>query len=155
MTTQLPRRDPESAPPVGTDPMTCNPVSAIRARWFCDIPGRNHAPWPGSVIVWPSWAAYECNARAGEQSRTVYSLDGQVLYPYMGAWADQGRVTTVSGLAQIIEWKRGTNVWRETFVHPGETYTIRLVSPEDGAMIEGPSEGFTVSLANFHPRKIR
>ncbi|MCC7205258.1 MAG: hypothetical protein IT441_09270 [Phycisphaeraceae bacterium] len=146
----------DAATPQGTDPLTCNPVAAVRARWACNVPDLKAGDWPGSAIVWPAWAAYETNARQGGNSRTVYSvLDGQLLYPYMGPWADQMQITCVSGVALIIEWKRGTNVWREKFVHPGETYTIRLVGPEDNAMIEGPAEGFSVSLANVHPRKIR
>ncbi|MCC7409081.1 MAG: hypothetical protein IT442_13515 [Phycisphaeraceae bacterium] len=144
-----------SITPQGTDPLTCNPVAAVQARWVCNVPGLKAGDWLGSAIVWPAWVAYESNARQKEHSRTVYSLDGQILYPYMGPWADQMQVTGVSGLALIIEWKRGTNIWREKFIHPGETHTIHLVGPEDCAMIEGPEEGFSVCLANIHPRKIR
>ncbi len=149
--------NPKDAP-AGTDPMTCNPVSSIPSRWVCDLPGFDKSPWTGAVIAWPSWAAYECNRRAGDQSRTVYSLDGQKLYPYMGPWANGGRVTVVSGDVLIIEWKRGSETWREKHLKPGDTYTIALQSHEDNAMIESPdgvNPQFTVSLADFKPQRIR
>ena len=110
------------------------------------------------MIAWPSWAAYESNGRGGSQSRTVYSVDGQILYPYMGPWANGGRITVVCGDVLIIEWKRGSEVWRETRLKPGDRYTICLLSHEDNAMIESPGgveARFTVSLANFTPRPIR
>ncbi len=143
----------------GTDPMTDNPVASIPSRWVCDLPGYSHkSAWPGAVIAWPSWAAYECNARAGDQSRTVYSLDGRKLYPYMGPWANGMQITVVSGDVLIIEWKRGAEVWRERRLKPGDTYTISLQSHEDNAMIESPDGDeprFTVALANFKPQPIR
>ncbi|MCB0184757.1 MAG: hypothetical protein KDE31_10850, partial [Caldilineaceae bacterium] len=89
-------------------------------------------------------------------SRTVYSVDGEILYPYMGAWADGCQITVVSGTALIIEWKRGTDVWRQTPLSPGETYTISLAAPEDGAMIETfdyyPT--FSVVLENCTPEEL-
>lgn len=145
--------------PAGFDPTRDNPVSSIPARWVCNIPGIQSGPWSGSVIAWPSWAAYECNGRAGQGSRTVYSeVDGRVLYPYMGAWANGGQVTVVSGVVLVIEWKRGSEVWRETRLNPGDAYTINLLSHEDCAMIESPDgvePKFTVRLANFKPQRIR
>lgn len=144
--------------PAGTDPMTDNPVASIPSRWVCDLPGFDKSPWTGSVIAWPAWTAYENNSRAGDQSRTVYSLDGRKLYPYMGPWADGGRVTVVSGDVLIIEWKRGSEVWREKRLKTGDTYTIALRPGEDSAMIESPDAAeprFTVSLANFKPQPIR
>jgi hypothetical protein len=55
----------------------------------------------------------------------------------------------------IIEWKRGTDVWREIFLAPGETHTITLVGDEDGAMIESPTmDPFSVSLANCTPQNL-
>src|SRR5678816_1658802 len=85
---------------------------------------------------WPSWAAYQTNARSGDQSRSVFSADGTPLYPYMGSWAQSCEVTAESGVVLIIEWQRGTNVWRETWLYPRQSHVIDLVSPEDGAMIE-------------------
>ena len=137
-----------------TDPTSCNPVSAISSHWVCNTPGCTAPDWLGSVISWPSWSAYENNSRSGDQSRTVYSTDGQLLYPYMGAWVDGCQVSVVTGLAVIIEWERGQDVWRETFLNAGESYTIDLVSPEDGALIEGPSEGFSVLFSNCVPQNI-
>jgi len=149
---------PSTLPP-GADPLTGNPVACIPARWVCNIPGLTCSNWTGSVVSWPSWSAYECNARAGQASRTVYSqLDGQVLYPYMGPWATGGQITAVSGVVLIIEWKRGSEVWRETRLQPGDTYTIALLAHEDCAMIESPDgvePQFAVSLSNFKPQRIR
>lgn len=145
--------------PAGSDPMRDNPVSCIPARWVCNVPGMKCSNWLGSVIAWPSWAAYECNARAGHASRTVYSkLDGRVLYPYMGPWASGGKVTVIRGEVLIIEWKRGSEVWRETRLGPGDSYTIGLLAHEDNAMIEAPNgetPEFTVRLENFKPQRIR
>ena len=61
-----------------------------------------------------------------------------MLYPYMGSWATGCQVTAVSGIALIIEWQRGTDVWRRTYLQPGQSHIIASISPEDGAMIEGP-----------------
>jgi hypothetical protein len=72
----------------------------------------------------------------------------------MGAWADECQVSVVSGFVVIIEWKRGTDVWRETFLNAGESYTIDLVSLEDGALIEGAQTGFSVLLSNCDPQNI-
>ncbi|MCB0154992.1 MAG: discoidin domain-containing protein, partial [Anaerolineae bacterium] len=150
---------PTATPAGCIDPTTCNPVSSIPANWRCDIPECTSSDWVGSVIAWPAWAAYENNARAGDQSRTVFSFAGEKLYPYMpGSWAQGCQVTVVSGTAVIIEWQRGTNVWRETRLETGQNYTINLISPEDGAMIEGlndqPFPGFSVSLSNCTPQNI-
>jgi hypothetical protein len=86
----------------------------------------------------------------------VYSADGQVLYPYMGAWADGCEVTAVTGRVLIIEWERGADVWRRTFVDPGETHVIDLVGSEDAAMIETEENGpaFSVTLRNCNPRPL-
>ncbi len=147
---------PTATPGACVDPTTCNPVSAIQSYWRCNTPGCTDPDWEGAVISWPSWSAFESNARAGNQSRTVYSLDGEVLYPYMGSWANGCQVTAVAGTVLIIEWQRGTEQWREIYLEPGESHTITLVYPEDGAMIEGPdfSPGFAVMLENCTPQVI-
>jgi hypothetical protein len=75
----------------------------------------------------------------------------------MGKWAHGGRITVVSGDVLIIEWKRGSEVWRETRLKPGDTYTLALEPHEDSAMIESPDNAeprFTVALANFNPQPI-
>ncbi|MFN3332920.1 MAG: hypothetical protein ACK47M_10450, partial [Caldilinea sp.] len=158
--TPTPTETPTATPtePACTDPLTCNPVSAIPAYWQCNTAGCSDPPWLGAVITWPSWAAYENNARAGDQSRTVFSTQGEMLYPYMGAWATGCEVTAVVGTTLIIEWERGTDVWRATYLQPGESYTISLYGSEDGAMIEGVDgllEPFSVSLNNCNPENIR
>ena len=139
-----------------TDPTTCDPVSAIPANWRCNIAQCTGGDWVGGVIAWPSWSAYSNNARTGDNSRTVYSLSGETLYPYMGPWADGCEVTAVSGTVLIIEWQRGTETWRETLLDPGESHTIDLVSPEDNAMLEAPDglTEFSVSLNNCTPQNI-
>jgi hypothetical protein len=136
--------------------MTCNPVDSIDARWRCAIPGCSSPDWTGAVVSWPSWAAYSTNIRAGYNSRVVYSTSGQMLYPYMGAWADGCRITPTSGQVLVIEWQRGTDVWRETYVNPGETYTIDLVGSENGAMLEANAWGgnFRVSISNCTPQPV-
>lgn len=142
-------------PPPCTDPLTCNPVSSIPAYWRCNTPGCTSVDWTGAVIVWPWWAAYESNNRAGENSRTVYAFaDDRPLNAYMKEWADGCQITAVSGTVLIIEWERGTEVWRETYLNPGESHTIDLIPPENGVLIEGPDgvvDEFRVSLSNCTP----
>ena len=101
--------------------------------------GSHPGDWAGGVITWPSWSAFASNNRAGFDSRTVYSVSGQKLYPYMGEWADGCEIEVVSGGVLIIEWERGLDGWRETYLSAGDTYTINLVGSENGAMIETPN----------------
>jgi uncharacterized repeat protein (TIGR01451 family) len=131
-------------------------LESVLARWRCNIPECSGPDWTGAVIDWPSWAAHHSNARAGDKSRSVFSLDDEPVYPYMGSWADGCEVTAVTGVVLIIEWQRGTNVWRETWLGPGQTHVIDLVWPEDGAMIEtsDDSPGFSVTLEDCNPRPI-
>ena len=140
-----------------TNPLTCNPVAAIPASWRCNSPDCSGPDWPGAVISWPSWSAYQNNARTGNNARIVFSMHGgEPLYPYMGSWADGCQVTVVSGHVLIIEWQRGTDVWRATSLTAGQSHTIDLISPEDNAMIESPDGfiDFKVSLANCTPQNI-
>lgn len=131
-------------------------VKSVRAYWRCNTPNCNSADWVSEVIAWPSWAAYSSNNRSGDSSRTVYSSAGDVLHPYMGSWAHGCEVKAESGMVLIIEWERGTDTWRETWLNAGDTHTINLQAPEDGAMIEtydfGPS--FSVSLNNCTPQPL-
>jgi hypothetical protein len=75
----------------------------------------------------------------------------------MGAWAQGCRVTAVSGTVLVIEWQRGTDSWRETWLGAGQSHVIDLVSPEDGAMIETyeGSPGFSAALGNCTPQPIQ
>lgn len=139
-----------------TDPLTCEVVDSVATYWRCNITNCTSSDWLGAVIVWPEWAAYSNNARAGGSSRTVYNYQGELQYPYMGAWANGCQVTAVSGLVLIIEWERGTDVWRETYLQPGQSHTISLTPPENGAMIEtidgvSPAIDFSVQLSNCNP----
>lgn len=131
-------------------------VYSIPAYWRCDIPECTGDDWLGSVIDWPSWAAYPNNIRAGDQSRTVYSETGAVLYPYMGPWAHGCEVTAYSGTVLIIEWERGTDEWREIWLQPGETHVIQLIEPHDGALIEinGHFNDFAILLNNCTPQPV-
>jgi hypothetical protein len=132
-----------------------NVINSIQAFWRCDIPGCDVGPWVGAVINWPSTAAYQNNNRTG-QPRWVYDANNQPLYPYMGSWANGCKVNAVSGQVLIIEWERGTDVWRETWLMPGESHTISLHAPENGAMIEtyDYSPGFSVTLENCNPQPL-
>jgi hypothetical protein len=131
-------------------------IQSLLAFWHCNIPECDGSPWSSAVISWPSWAAYQSNNRSGNSSRSVFSHEGKPLYPYMGSWADGCEVTAVSGTVLIIEWQRGTDVWRETFLEPGQTHVIDLAAPEDGAMIESfeGSPGFSVTLQNCNPQPL-
>jgi hypothetical protein len=130
-----------------TDPMSCDVVDSQAAFWSCDIPGCESQPWIGHVISWPSEVAYTSNSRSGNNARKVGDVAGESLYPYMGEWADGCQVTAVQGSVLIIEWERGTDVWRETHLAEGQSHAIDLVSPENGAMIESPD-------AQPHPFKV-
>jgi len=80
-----------------------------------------------------------------------------VLYPYMGAWANGCEVTAVGGPVLIIEWERGSEVWREKRLARNETYVITLTGSENGAMIEsedGPGRYFAVTLKNCDPQPV-
>jgi hypothetical protein len=142
--------------PACPDPVTCDPVASVPALWACNIPGCTEQPWVGGVVSWPEGTAYDSNGRSGSASRTVYGEDGTRLYPYMGPWADGCEVTVLTGAILVIQWERGTDVWREKQVEPGETYTIDLVGSENGAMLETPNntEPFTARLANCSPEPV-
>jgi hypothetical protein len=75
----------------------------------------------------------------------------------MGSWAHGCQVTAVVGTVLIIEWERGAETWRETLLSEGETHTIQLQSPENGAMIEVNEgyPGFRVSLQNCTPQAVQ
>jgi hypothetical protein len=131
-------------------------VHAVPAFWRCDRPDCSGSDWTGMVIPWPAWAAYQSNARTGVNSRSVYSADGAPLYPYMGPWADGCKVTASFGKVLIVEWQRGTEVWRETYIKPGESHVITLRSLEDCALIESNETypGFSVLLENCTPKPL-
>jgi hypothetical protein len=139
-----------------TDPTVCDPVDSINALWRCNVPSCSGADWEGGVIAWPSWSAYESNNRNGDVSRTVYSLDGEVLYPYMGSWASGCEITVVEGEVLVVEWERGSDTWESRRLGPGDTHTITLTAPQDGALIETPDTPthFAISLDNCTPQPV-
>ena len=51
-----------------TDPLSCNPVVSMPAYWRCNTQTCSGSDWIGTVINWPSWAAYENNNRTGNNS---------------------------------------------------------------------------------------
>jgi hypothetical protein len=151
----------EPRPPARPAPVPSGPrgpvIRSIAARWRCHkTPGCFSDPWPGSVIAWPPWAAHQDNGRTGNVLRFVYSTKGEPLYPYMGPWAHGCEVTAESGTVKVVEWKRGSEQWRETALRPGESHVIALEPPEDGALIEGPDDSsiFSVSLRSCTPQRI-
>ncbi|WP_210399006.1 hypothetical protein [Steroidobacter denitrificans] len=148
------RIDVPQMPPV---PPGGESMESVAASWRCETFGCNNSPdWNGTVINWPYWSAYSDNARTGDQLRTVYSSSGALLYPYMGPWANGCEVTVTSGTALIVEWQRGSNVWREKWLGPGDTHVINLTAPEDGVLIESDDwqGGFSVSVRNCTPQPL-
>ena len=139
-----------------TDPLTCDPIDSIRSFWRCDIPACNAPDWHGGVIAWPEWSAYANNKRTGNMSRTLYSYDGEPLYGYVGSWIDGCKITVVEGNALIVEWQRGSDAWRSTYLGPGEQHTIDLVGAEDGVLIETPDTptDFSITLDNCTPQPV-
>jgi hypothetical protein len=144
-----------SPPNPGTTPASGDEIHSVQAYWICDLPDCDNGAWVGAVINWPSWSAYQNNARP-YQPKKVVNAAGEPLYPYMGSWANGCKVTGRSGVVLIIEWQRGTDVWRETWLEPGQSHVISLTAPEDGAMIETYdfSPGFSVSLENCTPQPL-
>jgi hypothetical protein len=152
-----PSPSPSSAEP--TPPPSREPDGTVHSTlsyWRCTAPSCRGEPWPGAVIDWPSWAAYQGNGRRGNNGRDVFSAGGRALYPYMGAWADGCVVKALSGFVQVVEWKRGSDKWRSTRLKPGDTYVIKLVPPEDGAMLEAPggTPTFSVALESCTPKPL-
>jgi hypothetical protein len=151
--------DPDPGDPGEPDPSDPDDggIGSQEAFWRCNVPECEGSDWLASVISWPSWAAYEWNARSGNNSRTVYSAQGDLLYPYMGPWANGCEVTVLTGAVLIIEWERGTDLWRETRLQAGQTHVITLLGTENGAMIEtddGPGQYFRVALQNCTPQPV-
>jgi hypothetical protein len=157
-TPEEPTATPEEPSPTPelpcTDTQSCEPVDSVDAVWRCDIAGCSEPEWAGAVVTWPAWSAHPHNGRELPFARTVYATDGAPLYPYMGAWASGCTVTALAGEVVIIEWQWGSEEWRSTLLQAGESHTITLTAPENGAMIEGIdfSQGFRVSLSNCTPQ---
>jgi hypothetical protein len=136
----------------GAEPRVTRSTAAL---WRCGA-ACSGSDWTGAVIGWPAWSAHQSNGRGGDAARSVFSTDGTPLHPYMGPWAEGCTVTAEAGVVLIIEWQRGAEKWRESWLYPGQSHVIHLVGPENGAMIESydGSPGFSVSLANCTPQRI-
>jgi hypothetical protein len=158
-TTPPPTTPPPTTPPPTTPPPTTPPpgnvINAVIAEWRCNTSNCSDT-WVGAVINWTPATAYGTNGRAGYSSRTVTTPQGAPLYPFMGTWADGCQVTAITGTVLIIEWQRGTDTWRETWLQPGQTHTIDLIGAENGALIETSdhSPGFSVTLDNCNPQPL-
>jgi len=152
---------PPPTPPAGGPPVTGGPGTLMQASpslWRCEpgVAGCFSDDWTGAVISWPSFSAYQGNARPGNLARLVYAWNNTPLYPYMGAWANGCEVTGESGITRVIEWERGSGQWRDTWLYPGESHIIHLVPPENGALIEGydASPGFSATVRNCTPQPL-
>jgi hypothetical protein len=145
----------EIEPPDPVDPAAeFTTMVSVESKWVCNTIDCSFPVWTGAAVIdWPAWSAYESNGRPGEGSRSVYSMDDVLLYPYMGPWADGCNIRVESGTVHVIEWQRGADVWRTREMGPGETHVIDLVSPEDNALIEG-LPGFVVSVSNCEPQPL-
>lgn len=132
-------------------------MQGTKAFWRCNFPGCRGSDWTGAAVGWPPEVALQSNGRYGDASRSVFAGDGTPLYPYMGPWAHGCKVTVESGVVQIIEWRRGSDTWREIWLFPGQSHVIELGAPEDSAMLESydGSPGFTVSVARCTPQPIQ
>lgn len=131
-------------------------MHAVESLWRCNVPDCFSSDWTGAVISWPPATAYQSNARPGNLSRSVFTWDDTPLYPYMGPWANGCEITGVSGITRVIEWQRGTDHWRDTWLYPGQSHVIHLVPPENGALIEGfdGAPGFSASVRNCNPQPL-
>ncbi len=152
-TTTIPSSQPCS------DPVTCDIVTSLAGYWYCtpNTPDCQYTDvWVAEAISWPSWAAYSSNNRTGYSDRTAYGADGQEIYPYMGPWADGCQVEVISGEALIVEWERGTDVYRQTEVFAGQVYTIDLLGSENSALIEtwDYKPPISVRLTNCNPQPV-
>lgn len=155
--TPTPTKPPEKPPRRPPGDAGGRLVRAIPALWKCHkTPGCFSDPWPGAAISWPEWSAHQGNGRTGNVLRFVYSIGGEPLYPYMGAWAEGCEVTAVSGAVQVVEWQYGAEQWRSTLLAPGEYHIIHLVPPENSALIEAAENttSFSVRLQNCNPKRI-
>jgi hypothetical protein len=74
----------------------------------------------------------------------------------MGSWADGCRITAVFDTVLIVEWRRGSDAWRSTYLAPGQSYEISLISPEDNVLLETPDTPttFGIRLENCTPQVI-
>jgi hypothetical protein len=148
-----------TAPPPAacSDPTTCSVVTSVYTKWRCNAPDCTTDDWGGGTIAWPAWAAHADNRRIGDAARVAYDADtGEPVHPYMGSWADGCTVRAVHNFVLVVEWKRGTEVWRATRLSPGQSHTIHLQGDEDGALVETPDTWtrFAVSFSNCTPRPV-
>lgn len=156
------RVTPETMPP-GVTPDPGGPmgelVQGVPALWRCnpEVPDCFSDDWTGAAVSWPSGSAFSSNARPGNLSRSVFAWDDTRLFPYIGPWAEGCEITGVSGITRVIEWQRGAESWRDTWLYPGQSHVIHLIPPEDGALLEGydASPGFTASVRNCTPQPLQ
>jgi hypothetical protein len=152
---------PPPTPPAGGAPVSGGAgtlMHAVPSLWSCNpaAQGCFSDAWTGSVVAWPAGTASQGNARPGNLNRLVFDWNGTPLFPYMGPWANGCEVTCESGIARVIEWQRGSDTWRDTWLYPGESHVIHLVPPENNALIEGydASPGFSATVRNCTPQPV-
>lgn len=136
-----------------TPPSAGDVFTLLDAVWKCNWEGCAAPDWTGAVVSWPSWSAYQSNGRSGENSRSTYSVSGDPLYPYTGSWINGCAISVLSGDILVIEWERGTEYWRETWLWPGESYVIDLMAPQDSVIIEGVP-GSRIAIDNCDPQPL-
>ena len=131
-------------------------IHSTLAYWRCANAICSNGPWSGAVVSWPEGTANQGNGRKGNAGRNVFSLGGRPLHPYMGKWADGCEVTGVSGVVDVVEWKWGAETWRTTHLKKGESHTIHLTPPEDGALLEAPEgvPAFGVTVTGCTPQPL-
>jgi hypothetical protein len=127
-------------------------VQMTRTHWRCNTTGCTDPEEVGYAITWPSTSAYSFNNRP-EWSRTTYNDAGQLVYPYMGSWANGCDITAQGADVAVIEWKRGSSSWQTTYLTPGQRVVIKLEAPEDGAIIEGLA-GSSIILRTCTPKNL-
>ena len=138
------------APPA--EPVGDN-YSSVATYWRCTTSDCSGDDWVANTLAWPSWSAYSDNDRTGNNLRTTFGSDGGLIYPYIGSWADGCEISGVTGVAVIIEWERGADVWKTTMVGPGDTHVINLTDPQDGALFEGWGP-FSIATNNCTPSQL-
>ena len=147
---------PAASPSVASSREPDGTIHSTMASWRCATAVCSNGPWVGAVVSWPEGTAQQGNGRKANAGRDVFSAGGRPLYPYMGKWADGCQVTVVSGAVDVVEWKWGADTWRTTHLKPGQSHTIHLTPPEDGALLEAPEHvpAFSVTVTGCTPQPL-
>ena len=121
-------------------------VSSTIAHWHnSPTPPLDSSPWTGSVVEWPG-ASYRNNNRGGGGGQYLFEANvtphtnERPMWGYATDWMDGATIELLSGTnLLIIEWKRGTDTWRTTYLTTiGQTHTINLSDTTSGTIV-GPT----------------